>query len=175
MGQQMYFWGKDVVHPEGNLFVRTGFEKQASTGLQGTSCYRLPWQGGAIELHGSYAGWLGKEEGMLFVRPLGRCVRWLGSEPPVPGKWPRERYVSKADALLHAAARPFLSWWLAHENEVLQLTGSAHRESCYKSYKNLPRSRAWLSPDLTLRWITGLRDHPYELPRARRFAETLIS
>jgi hypothetical protein len=36
--QQMFFWGKDVVHPAGNLFLRTGFEKRPSTGLTGTSC-----------------------------------------------------------------------------------------------------------------------------------------
>ena len=28
--QQMFFWGKDAMHPEGNLFVRTGFDKRPS-------------------------------------------------------------------------------------------------------------------------------------------------
>ena len=55
--QQMFFWGRDVVHPDGNLLVRQGFSKSPSAGLQGTSCYGLDWQGGRIELHGACAGW----------------------------------------------------------------------------------------------------------------------
>lgn len=31
--QQMFFWGKDVVHPDGNLLVRQGFAKSPSAGL----------------------------------------------------------------------------------------------------------------------------------------------
>ena len=66
----MFFWGKDAIHPQGNLFLRTGFRKRESTGLQGTSCYRLPWQNGALELHGSHAGWLNFDGGIFFLRPL---------------------------------------------------------------------------------------------------------
>ena len=175
LGQQMFFWGKDVVHPEGNLFVRTGFEKDSEAGNQGASCYRLPWQGGSIELHGSFAGWLGSGGGFFFVRPLGRCVRWLDSTPPVPDQWPREHYASKADETLYSPARPCLNWWLDHEAEVTRLTGSDYREACFQHYKKLPRSRAWLSPDLAIRWVTGLRDDPEDLPRARRFAEKMNS
>lgn len=89
LNQQMFFWGKDAILPEGNFFVTTGFTKRPSPGIQGTSCYRLPWQGGAIELHGSHAGWLGTDGGFFFIRPLARCVRWLSPTPPVPGQWPR--------------------------------------------------------------------------------------
>ena len=167
--QQMFFWGKDAAHPEGNLFVRTGFEKRPSTGLKGTSCYRLAWQSGAIELHGSHAGWLTDEGGVFFVRPISRCVRWLDGTPPVPGQYPRDRYSPNPDANLHTLARPFLDWWLAHESQVQRLAGDSYREACYRHYKRLPRSRAWLRPGSAMRWIRGLRDHPQELPRARRF------
>jgi len=167
--QQMFFWGKDVVHPAGNLFLRTGFEKRPSTGLTGTSCYSLPWQGGSIELHGAHAGWFGDDGGFLFVRPLGRCLRWLEATPPVPGEWDGGRYQRRADPDLHAAARPFFDWWLSQEASVLRLTQPGYREACFRHFKKLPKTRAWLRPADGIRWIEGLRDHPETLPRARRF------
>ena len=167
--QQMFFWGKDAIHPEGNLFLRTGFEKRESTGLQGTSCYRLPWQKGALELHGSHAGWLNSDGGIFFLRPLGRCVHWLDHAPPVPGQYPRGRYCAKTNQELYLLAHPFLDWWLDHEAAVLRLAGEGYREACHRQYKRLPRSRAWLRPEQATRWVTGLRDHPEDLRRVRRF------
>ncbi|MEM9480482.1 MAG: hypothetical protein AAGA58_12585, partial [Verrucomicrobiota bacterium] len=140
MHQQMFFWGRDAIHPSGNLFVQAGFEKRPSEGLQGTSCYRLPWQDGHIELHGSHAGWLSGGGGMFFVRPLSRCVRWFDASPPIPGEWPRERYSRKINEELYEAAWPFLDWLLAHEAEVLRLSGTAYRYDCLQKYKKLPRA-----------------------------------
>lgn len=173
MSQQMFFWGRDAVHSDGNIFIRTGFKKRPSTGIQGTSCYRLDWESGGIELHGSYAGWLGEAGGILFIRPLGRCVRWLQGEAPVPGSWPRESYDAKANEDLLAMARPFLNWWLSHEAEVARLTEDGYRDVCHRHFRKLPRSKGWLSPDLATRWVAGLRDEPEKLPRARRFAEKM--
>jgi hypothetical protein len=116
--QQMFFWGRDVVHKKGNLLVSYGFVKRPSQGLQGTSCYSLPWQGGQIELHGSYAGWFGNDEGFLFIRPRGRCVRWLCGDPPIPGKWPSDLYATRADDAMIAVSFPFLDWWLDYENAL---------------------------------------------------------
>ena len=169
--QQMYFWGRDAQHAEGNLFVRTGFSKRPSTGLKGTSCYRLPWQGGAIELHGSHAGWLGKSGGMIYIRPFRRCVHWHEASPPVPGKYPNQCYSGGDYASLYSVSRPFFTWWIAHEEEVRHLTAGGYRESCHQLFKKLPRSRPWLPPKEATRWVTGLRDDPASLPRARRFTE----
>ncbi len=164
----MFFWGKDASHPAGNLFIRTGFEKRPSSGLQGTSCYSLPWREGMIELHGSHAGWFGRGGGFLFVRPLLRCVRWLEETPPVPGSWPRECYDPAADDSMHAMAVPFLDWWLEHEHAVARLAGIRYRQECHRQFKKLPKTRAWLAPDDAQHWITGLRDAPETLPRASR-------
>lgn len=171
--QQMFFWGKDAAHPDGNLFVRSGFEKRPSTGLQGTSCYSAPWQGGRIELHGSHAGWFGPDEGFLFIRPLGRCVRWLDAVPPVPGEWARNRYDARADSELHRAALPFLDWWLEHERHAARLGGPGYRDHCFRHFCKLPRSRAWLPPADSIRWITALRDDPATTPRVRGFSSSL--
>jgi hypothetical protein len=167
--QQMYFWGCDVVHLSGNLLLSSGFSKRASTGLQGTSCYSLPCQGGIIELHGSHAGWFGEGEGFLFIRPLGRCVRWLDGQAPVPGNWPTHRFDSHADDAMHAAAAPFLDWWLDHESALTDRFGHAYRAACHRQFKKLPKSRSWLAPAAACRWVSGLRIDPRSLPRARKF------
>jgi hypothetical protein len=166
--QQMFFWGRDAIHSAGNIFICSGFQKRASDGLQGTSCYSLPWQGGSIELHGSHVGWFGKSGGFLFVRPLRRCVRWLGETPPIPGNWPRERYQSAADDALYKLAVPFLDWWLEHERNVAEFAGVRYRQECYRQFKKLPNTRAWLAPYEAQSWITGLRDTPETLLRANR-------
>ncbi len=172
MRQQMFFWGRDAIHPAGNLFVHAGFQKRTSTGLQGTSCYSLDWQGGVIELHGSHAGWIGQGGGFLFVRPLGRCLRWLDASLPVPGDWQPSQYDTRADAALHALAIPFFDWWLHHEAEVERIAGPQFRDACFRQFKKLPKTRPWLTPAAATRWIAQLRDHPESIPRARKFLKS---
>lgn len=172
MRQQMFFWGRDAIHPGGNLFVHHGFRKRPSTGLQGASCYSLDWQGGVIELHGSHAGWIGPDGGFLFIRPLGRCVRWRAATLPVPGDWQPHHYDTRVGAALHALAVPFMNWWLAHEAHVANIAGPAYRGACHRQFKKLPKTRPWLAPNEATRWITHLRNHPESLPRARRFSKT---
>jgi len=171
----MFFWGRDAIHPDGNLFIESGFQKRPSTGLQGTSCYSLPWQDGIIELHGSHAGWFGENGGFLFIRPLKRCVQWLDSTPPVPGHWPKDQFGTTDHASLHTLAIPFLDWWLAHEDSISHLAGPDFRDACFRQYKKLPKTRAWLHPAAATRWIAGLRDNPHSLPRARRFSNTPVN
>ncbi len=170
--QQMFFWGRDAIHSDGSIFIRSGFHKRVSDGLKGTSCYSLPWQGGNIELHGSHAGWFGQGGGFLFVRPLRRCVRWLDKNPPIPGTWPRGQYQSAADDALYKLAVPFLDWWLEHERIVAQLAGVRYRQDCYRLFNKLPKTRAWLAPQDAVSWITALREEPETLARANRFASS---
>lgn len=175
MRQQMFFWGRDAIHPDGNLFIHSGFKKRASTGLQGTSCYSLEWQGGVIELHGSHAGWIGQGGGFIFIRPLGRCVRWTSASLPVPGNWQADQYDTRADSILHELAIPFLNWWLAHEARVTEIAGPDFRTACFRQFKKLPKTRPWLAPHDATRWVTQLRDHPESVPRARRFSRSLTT
>ncbi len=171
MGQQMFFWGRDAIQPEGNIFVGCGFRKRPSAGLQGTSCYSLDWAGGVIELHGSHAGWIGPDGGFLFIRPLGRCVRWIASTLPIPGKWPAANFDTRADASLHASSIPFLSWWLDHEARVARIAGPSYRDACHRQYKKLPKTRPWLAPAIATAWVTRLRDQPASTPRARKLSQ----
>lgn len=168
--QQMFFWGRDVVHPSGNLLSAQGFTKSPSAGLQGTSCYTLDWRGGRILLHGSCAGWFsrGVGEGFIYVRPLRGCFIWEGDDLPVPGEWDSLGSGAQDPAKLHELALPFLDWWLHSEAWVNERCGDGYRASCFRHFKRLPRSRPWLAPVEALRWIGSLRRSPGLTDRARR-------
>ncbi|MEM1083184.1 MAG: hypothetical protein AAGI48_03610 [Verrucomicrobiota bacterium] len=170
--QQMFFWGRDVVHPEGNAFIRGGFEKRSCVQLPGSSVYGREWQGGRIELHGSQAGWYGEGGGFVYLRVQGRCYQWQDAEPPVPGEWSRDFLDASQPERTLELAGPFLDWWLSFEQEVVRRHGLEYRDSCFRHYNRLPRSRAWLSPAQSIRWVHGLRHEPGSLPRARRFSES---
>ena len=45
---QMYYWGQDVKHAEGNLLVRYGMTRVPKQTPKGTSRYRQYWGGGWI-------------------------------------------------------------------------------------------------------------------------------
>ncbi|WP_367873286.1 hypothetical protein [Luteolibacter sp. Populi] len=169
--QQMFFWGKDAVHPSGNLFQKHGFDRRPSPGLQGTSCYGLPWQAGHIELHGACAGWypLDRSPGFVFIRPLGKCFLWQGSTAPVPGEWPPEMRVDSKPEMLREAGLPFFTWWLDWEQRILEGQGKAYRHGCYRHFRKLPKSKPWLPPEAAREWLSRFMDEPAKLARSNRF------
>lgn len=167
--QQMYFWGRDVKHPDGNLLLAAGLEKSRSRGLQGTSCYGMAWRGGLLELHGACAGWYGPEGGFVFVRTLDRCHGWRAPEPPVPGEWPVERMEALPPSALRERMLPFLDWWIGYEEGVVAVHGARYREERHREFKRLPRSKPWLPPAAALRWLRSFREQPAGLDRARRY------
>ena len=116
----MFFWGQDVQRPTGNFLKEQGFERGPSKGAKGTSCYRLPWQGGHVELYGACVGWYGAEGGFTFIRPRRRCFIWeSGEETPVPGAWQVGLLKPASGRELYEASVPFLDWLLAYEDAVL--------------------------------------------------------
>lgn len=169
--QQMFFWGQDVIAPQGNFLKQSGFERSASLGLKGTSRYRMPWRDGVIELYGSCAGWYRENDGFAFIRPYRRCYVWLGGEEtPIPGAWQTEQLDLQADrGELYQASIPFLDWLLHHEASVRAHLGQAHREESFNNYQKVPKARAWLPPDAALKWFTQFRHFPEKLERAREF------
>jgi len=167
--QQMVFWGRDVVHPAGNLLLAQGFSKAQSAGLQGTSCYGLPWQGGRIELHGACAGWYAADGGFVFIRPHGKCFLWRGGDSPVPGEWPALMLEASDVHQLAARCRPFLEWWLHSERWIVETHGASYRDACHLHVKRLPKGRPWLPPAAAVKWVAAFLDDPAATPRAKRF------
>ena len=94
LAQQMYLWGRDVRHPDGNALVRAGLQRIAriDNDGEGTSLYRIEREGGWIELHGFCAGWRphnAATDGMLYVR---RCHRiFIASGQMIPGRYDMSR------------------------------------------------------------------------------------
>lgn len=170
--QQMFFWGQDVLQPEGNFLVAQGFQRSPSTGIKGTSCYRRKWQGGEIELYGSCAGWYGSEGGFAFMRPQRRCVVWLsGEETPIPGEWSPDHLDTRASReKLYQASLPFLDWLIDYEHAVLAQFGAGYRERNYRKYKKVPKARAWLEPHEALRWFRTFRERPLLIERPKDIA-----
>ncbi len=153
--QQMYYWGRDVLHPAGNLLEKQGFTKHPSTGLQGTSCYAMPFENGTIELHGACAGWYpgeSGEDGFIYIRPMGKCFLWKGGSAPVPGEWPQESLAVLPGELPGAALR-FIRWWILSEEWIAENTGPDYRNECHRVHKRLPTSKAWLRPAEMMGWI----------------------
>ena len=170
--QQMYFWGQDVLRPEGNFLVEQGFERSPSKGLKGTSRYRLAWQNGHIELYGACAGYYEQGRSFTFIRPRKRCVVWLSEKvTPIPGLWRNDLIDTTAtkNELYHASL-PFLDWLISYENTVTECFGTAYRELNYRGYKKVPKSKAWVDPTTALQWFQCFRKTPEKLVRPRKLA-----
>lgn len=151
LAQQMVFWGHDVRHPDGSLLVRFGLTRSPSTGLTGTSCYQMPWEGGVIELHGAVASWTAPvgAMGCVFCRDLGRVDLWTGELPPVPG---RQRGHSGSAEERWQALGPLLRWLDAYESWVAEALGESWRTGCWRALKKLPKGKPWLPPHLAHQW-----------------------
>lgn len=173
LGQQMFYWGRDVL-TGGNLLLEAGFEKRVSTGLQGTSCYRLPWRGGFIELHGACAGWYapaegGEAPGFLFIRTDRRCYAHDETVAAVPGRYDYGALRSNSLAEVLEGARFFARWLTGYEQWVVKRRGTAYRRECQQLFAKLETSREWLEPDKGRQWLRAFGAGEAGLVRARCF------
>lgn len=169
LAQQMVFWGQDVRHPSGNLLVKFGLKRAPSTGLTGTSCYGMPWEGGILELHGAVASWTSHDscQGCIYCREQNRIEIWEKDRPPVPG---REHGTSASPEIRWQSFQPLLRWLLAYEAWIKTTAGIGWRQSCWKLIRRLPKGRPWLRPDLAHQWWQ-LASHSLP-PRARSLNRT---
>ena len=173
LGQQMFFWGRDVL-TEGNLLLKHGFEKHRSEGLQGTSCYCKPWEDGIIELHGACAGWYPCESGkcgFLFIRNAKRCYIHHRTAPVIPGEYDFKQYDSSNLAELTRSSRIFTAWLAEYEAWIVKQMGRDYREDCHAMFCKLPTSKPWLPPESARRWIATFAAGTATLPRSRAFID----
>lgn len=167
---QMYYWGVDVKHPEGNLLVAHGMTRIAKETAQGTSRYRQAWRGGMIELHGFCAGWYGPEGGIVFHRSRDTWLAWPGLEPPEPwcldaARCERPHAVSSAEMLRRAAV--LLEWVHGYESWAQRQWAGA-RERHHQAYLKLRPRRWWLPPAESLAWLRQCAAQPHQAPRPKR-------
>jgi hypothetical protein len=172
LGQQMFFWGRDVL-TDGNLLLKHGFQKHRSEGLQGTSCYCKPWEDGMIELHGACAGWYpceGGQCGFLFIRNAKRCYIHHRTTPVVPGEYDFSEFDSSNLPELTRSSRIFTAWLAEYEAWIAKQMGRAYREECHAMFCKLPTSKPWLEPEKARRWIVSFAAASPSLPRAKMWA-----
>ena len=180
LGQQMYFWGRDVIHPRVNLLCANGFEKRKSEGLEGTSCYRKQLSGGGfVELHGACAGFYGpneeEEPNFLYIRNRKRCFIYSEDEPPAPGFYASDSLGNGPALDLYFASVRFLDWWLEYESWIAEKTASNWRDKNYEAFSSLPASRPSLPPREALVWLAQYRNDPTGITRVRERMRTLRS
>lgn len=178
--QQMFFWGQDVKHPDGNLLCRYGFERRESKGLKGTSCYRKACAGEAfIELHGACAGRFydaRKSQGnFLYIRNQKRCFLYAMDEPPAPGTYESRALHRGPVRTLHEESLHFVDWWLQYEAWIAAETAPSWRRENYRTFASLPASRPSLPPKHAVEWLHEYRDRPMEVTRVRKQLRSLRS
>lgn len=160
----------------GNLLLQYGFQKRTSTGLQGTSCYSMPWADGLIELHGACAGWYpkdGQSGGFLFIRNDRRCYTHEQPAPVIPGRYDYNQLESgKLDRLM-PKSQEFTAWLVEYESWVQRLTPPGYRECCYAMFCHLIASQPWLEPKQALVWLRLYAEASPTLPRAKQMRRPL--
>lgn len=180
LSQQMFFWGRDVIHPRGNLLCEYGFERRKSNGLEGTSCYRYPLdENHFIELHGACAGHYERtgpqKSNFLYIRNRKRCFLFSENEPPAPGLYLPETLGNGPAPELYFASLPFLDWWLDYESWLARHAGSSWREKCFGAFASLPASRPSLPPKESMIWLSQYRRNPRKISRVRDRLRSLRS
>lgn len=167
--QQMFFWGQDVL-TAGNLLIKHGFIKLPSPGLKGTSCYRLDYRDGVIELHGACAGWYPGEgnpqPGFLFVRTAGLCASHHLHEPVIPGRY-EPQALSNHTASTISGAQVFAAWLADYEDWIRRHQGVGYRRRCRHMLGRLPKGRTWLPARRATKWLRSFAQKGPSAPRAK--------
>lgn len=172
MGQQMFFWGCDARHSQGNLLIRTGLQRLArKTNGEGSSRYRQPWQGGLIELHSFCVGWYPDQftgHGAVFIRGRERLLGCHGETPLTPGRYERDRFFAESSDELLTTIRPLVAWLLAYEARVAVLAEASYRQDCWLKYLAKTGARPWLSPSQAAQWFQDFLNGPAQVRRPRQ-------
>jgi len=167
--QQMYFLGKDVIHPRRNQLEAYGFVKSPSRGLKGTSCYTLESDLRTIELYGSCAGLYTDSSQIVFLRKRCRFYRWLPDQKLVAGKWSQDDIqVDDPDAMF-TSLEPLLKWWITYEDWVDKHLGKAYRERCFADWGQIRGRDTWLPPVAAIEWVKQFLEDKSNHVRPKHF------
>jgi hypothetical protein len=151
--QQMILWGHDVKHPQGNILLRFGMERKESTGLKGTSCYSMEWEGGVVQLHGAVASWHSHDRsnplGCLYARASKRIKLWNEMYAPIPGL---DYGTFDDEEKCWEAFQPLLRWLIAYETWVAETLGKEWRHKTWRAQFSLMKKSPWLAPEEALLW-----------------------
>lgn len=168
--QQMYFLGKDVIHPQGNQLQTYGFIKSASQGLKGTSCYTHQRGSTEIELYGSCAALYTDTVSMVFLRKRCRFYRWLPEQKLVAGQWSQSDIELADSSTMLQSITPLLQWWVEYEKWIEERMGKNYREQCFTQWGKVQGKAAWLAPAVATDWVMQFLQEKGKHVRPKDFA-----
>ena len=145
MEQQVWCWGRDVEHPDGNLLIDFGFDRYRDRDTDDRStCYRLERDQLHVSLWGFGMFFGNRELGGLYLDRFDFCPKWAPVESlSLAIHWPDE---------LPAFARPQgrLQWNCARKLWKASLLWIANYEAWIRSTVGLSYRRdcvaMWLRP-----------------------------
>ena len=168
LGQHLFYWGCDVMHPRGNLLCEFGLERYKHKGISGSSCYKTIYQGDIIELHSFCVGRYSQNTpSLLYTREDRQCWVYKGDHPPLPGQYDPALINKSSIKKLETASRSFLEWWLEYELWISENTHPSYRMKCYNSFKQLTCAKTWLNPKEGLSWLQNYMYTPSTLARTK--------
>ncbi len=170
---QMYYWGRDVMHPDGNLLERYGFQRVPKTAREGASRYRVLWRKGLLELYGFCAGWYPDGgPGICFDRQHEAWRLWLPEDPPSPAALLDGRNVltdfGDDPGMLLDRSALFVGWMARYERWALAQWGLKARRQHHRDFTALLSRRRWLPPGTSLDWMESYAGNPLHTPRPRQ-------
>ncbi len=142
MEQQVWCWGRDVEHPDGNLLVDFGFERHRERCTDDPStCYRLDQDQLHVSLWGFGMFFGLRELGGLYLDRFDFCPEWAPVEalslaihwpdelpvfarPQGKSQWQRARQLWKSTLL----------WIANYESWVRSTVGLAYRRECVANW-----------------------------------------
>lgn len=133
----MWFFGRDIQHPDGNLLLHFGFVRQRPpAGVSGTSRYAMATPSGTLMLWGWGAVWREAEPHALLLRRHGPGPRLLSATRCLDAIWAHTALDGEPARSPDAMARVggllthFAVWVHEYEQWVRGHCGEAWRTEC---------------------------------------------
>jgi len=155
---QMYFWGRDVLHSDGNLLVAAGCQRfRHANCSHAVRCYRLETPEAVITLHSTGISLQGidGEPGVVYLRPTHRLYHLNKGARALP--YSREGLRSVRRVLPHefpAALTSLLAFVWAYEQWAGTRCPPGSRLTAWREQKvTATKGVRWLKPEESMRWL----------------------
>jgi hypothetical protein len=155
LDQQMWFFGRDIQHPEGNLLLRFGFTRERPpVAVSGTSRYTMTTPVGSLTLWGWGVLWRDREPLALLMRRHGPGPRLVSAAVAREQVWAHTALTDSRAAASDELARvgmllaDFAGWVHRYERWVRDTCGESWRRECAELRPRHVRRKQMVAPAL---------------------------
>ncbi|MEE2938404.1 MAG: hypothetical protein VYA84_20645 [Planctomycetota bacterium] len=142
MSQQLWCWGRDVLHPEGNLLMQFGFERHRDNDpAERSTCYRLDEKDLHVCLWGFGMFFGSRQLGGLYLSRFDFIPTWAPVESVCLGlHWPDELpFFSRpqGESQWKRARKLWtqsMRWIASYESWIRENTGVLYRRDCVDTW-----------------------------------------